>query len=45
MVQIDNAIKLYVKLYGDTVQGHKIEIIGKDTGPNRTLPAAWRRNW
>jgi branched-chain amino acid transport system substrate-binding protein len=33
--QIDNGIKLYVKLHGDTVAGKKIEIIRKDTGgPN-----------
>jgi len=32
--QIDNAIKLYMKLKGDSVGGHKIEIIRKDsTGP------------
>jgi len=33
--QIDNGIKLYMKQHGDTVAGHKIEIIRKDTGgPN-----------
>jgi len=30
--QMDNAIKLYVKQHGDTVAGHKIEFIRKDTG-------------
>src|SRR6185295_17868712 len=30
--QMDNAIKLYVKLNGDTVAGRKIEFIRKDTG-------------
>ena len=30
--QMDNAIKLYMKLKGDTVAGRKIEIIRKDTG-------------
>src|SRR5476651_1139614 len=30
--QMDNAIKLYMKLHGDTVAGKKIEIIRKDTG-------------
>jgi branched-chain amino acid transport system substrate-binding protein len=30
--QMDNAIKLYMKLNGDTVAGKKIEIIRKDTG-------------
>jgi branched-chain amino acid transport system substrate-binding protein len=31
-VQIDNAIKLYMKQHGDTVAGKKIELIRKDTG-------------
>ena len=32
---IDNAIKLWVKVHGDTVDGHKIELIRRDTGgPN-----------
>ncbi len=30
--QMDNAIKLYMKQHGDTVAGHKIEIIRKDSG-------------
>jgi branched-chain amino acid transport system substrate-binding protein len=30
--QMDNGIKLYLKKYGDTVAGKKIEIIRKDTG-------------
>ena len=30
--QMDNGIKLYMKKYGDTVAGKKIEIIRKDTG-------------
>src|SRR3954453_3951742 len=30
--QLDNAIKLYVKQHGDTVNGKKIEFIRKDTG-------------
>ena len=30
--QMDNGIKLYMKLNGDTVAGKKIEIIRKDTG-------------
>jgi branched-chain amino acid transport system substrate-binding protein len=30
--QMDNAIKLYVKLHGDTIAGKKIEFIRKDTG-------------
>jgi branched-chain amino acid transport system substrate-binding protein len=30
--QMDNAIKLYMKQFGDTVAGKKIEIIRKDTG-------------
>jgi branched-chain amino acid transport system substrate-binding protein len=30
--QIDNGIKLYMKLHGDTVAGKKIEIIRKDVG-------------
>lgn len=30
--QIDNGLKLYMKLHGDTVAGRKIEIIRKDTG-------------
>src|SRR4051794_30608658 len=30
--QMDNAIKLYVKQHGDTVNGKKIEFIRKDTG-------------
>src|SRR5262249_23526654 len=39
--QMDNGIKLYMKQYGDTVAGKKIELIRKDTGgiapdiPNR----------
>jgi branched-chain amino acid transport system substrate-binding protein len=33
--QMDNGIKLYMKLHGDTVAGKKIELIRKDTGgPN-----------
>jgi branched-chain amino acid transport system substrate-binding protein len=41
-VQIDNAIKLYMKQHGDTVAGKKIEIILKDDGavPDRTKTAA-----
>ncbi len=31
-VQMDNAIKLYVKQKGDTVAGRKLEFIRKDTG-------------
>jgi branched-chain amino acid transport system substrate-binding protein len=31
-VQMDNAIKLYVKQHGDTVAGKKIELIRKDVG-------------
>ncbi len=31
-VQLDNAIKLYIKQHGDTVAGKKIEIIRKDVG-------------
>ena len=31
-VQMDNAIKLYVKQHGDTVAGKKIEFIRKDVG-------------
>ena len=31
-MQMDNAIKLYVKQHGDTVAGKKIEFIRKDTG-------------
>ena len=30
--QLDNAIKLYVKQHGDTVAGHKLEFVRKDTG-------------
>lgn len=30
--QMDNAIKLYMKQFGDTVAGKKLEIIRKDTG-------------
>src|SRR4051794_22627698 len=30
--QMDNAIKLYVKQHGDTVNGKKLEFIRKDTG-------------
>jgi branched-chain amino acid transport system substrate-binding protein len=30
--QMDNGVKLYMKLHGDTVAGRKIEIIRKDTG-------------
>jgi branched-chain amino acid transport system substrate-binding protein len=30
--QMDNGIKLYMKQYGDTVAGRKIELIRKDTG-------------
>jgi branched-chain amino acid transport system substrate-binding protein len=30
--QMDNAIKLYMKLHGDVVAGKKIELIRKDTG-------------
>src|SRR5262249_36788205 len=34
-VQMDNAIKLYIKQHGDTVAGRKIELVRKDTrGPN-----------
>src|SRR5215470_5205134 len=33
--QIDNGIRLYMKEYGDTVAGRKIEIIRRDSGgPN-----------
>src|ERR1700740_3091678 len=31
-VQMDNAIKLYMKQHGDTVAGKKIELIRKDVG-------------
>ncbi len=31
-LQMDNAIKLYVKKHGDTVAGRKIEFIRRDTG-------------
>jgi len=31
-VQMDNAVKLFVKQHGDTVAGKKIEFIRKDTG-------------
>src|SRR5689334_17603726 len=31
-LQMDNAIKLYVKEHGDTVAGRKIEFIRRDTG-------------
>jgi branched-chain amino acid transport system substrate-binding protein len=31
-VQMDNAIKLYMKQHGDTVAGRKIEVIRRDTG-------------
>jgi branched-chain amino acid transport system substrate-binding protein len=31
-VQMDNGVKLYMKLHGDTVAGRKIEIIRKDSG-------------
>ena len=31
-VQVDNGVKLYMKLHGDTVAGKKIEIIRKDDG-------------
>jgi branched-chain amino acid transport system substrate-binding protein len=30
--QLDNGVKLYMKLHGDTVAGKKIEVIRKDTG-------------
>src|SRR5690606_20742769 len=30
--QMDNGVKLFLKTYGDTVAGKKIEIIRKDTG-------------
>ena len=30
--QMDNGIKLYMKQYGDTIAGKKIELIRKDTG-------------
>ena len=30
--QMDNAVKLYVQKHGDTVAGHKIEFIRRDTG-------------
>jgi branched-chain amino acid transport system substrate-binding protein len=30
--QMDNAIKLYVKQHGDTINGRKVEFIRKDTG-------------
>src|SRR5258707_8865127 len=30
--QMDNGIKLYMKQYGDTVAGKKIELIRRDTG-------------
>ncbi|MDI3469108.1 MAG: ABC transporter, substrate-binding protein (cluster 4, leucine/isoleucine/valine/benzoate) [Pseudolabrys sp.] len=33
--QMDNAVKLYIKEHGDTIDGKKIELIRKDTGgPN-----------
>ena len=39
--QMDNGVKLFMKKYGDTVAGKKIEIIRKDTGgPN---PAVAKR--
>src|SRR5260370_40229261 len=31
-VQMDNGIKLYMKRYGDSVAGKKIEILRRDTG-------------
>src|SRR5262245_30535369 len=31
-LQIDQGVKLYIKLHGDTVAGKKIVIIPKDTG-------------
>ncbi len=45
--QMDNGIKLYMKKYGDTVAGKKIEIIRKDTGGPcaRTSRSGWRRSW
>ncbi len=30
--QMDNGIKLYMKQYGDTVAGRKIELLRRDTG-------------
>ena len=30
--QMDNGIKLYMKRYGDSVAGKKIEILRRDTG-------------
>ena len=30
--QIDQGVKLYIKLHGDTVAGKKIVVIPKDTG-------------
>ena len=30
--QIDNGIKLYMKQYGDTVAGRKVEIVRRDVG-------------
>jgi branched-chain amino acid transport system substrate-binding protein len=30
--QVDNGVRLYMKLHGDTVAGRKIEIVRKDTG-------------
>ena len=39
-VQLDNAIKLYVKQHGDTVAGKKIEVILKD---DATLPDNTKR--
>src|SRR5258708_13032866 len=41
--QMDNGIKLYMKQYGDTVAGKKIELIRRDTGgspPDNAKPRA-----
>ena len=44
--QLDNGIKTYMKMHGDTVAGRKIEIIRKDTAARpRTWPSACRRSW
>src|SRR3954468_10100036 len=32
--QLDNAVRLYIQQHGDTVAGHKIEVILKDDGAN-----------
>jgi len=43
--QMDNGVKLYMKLHGDTVAGRKIEIIRKDVGASiRRWPSACRKS-